>query len=117
MGQWEMLPMEQVKQQYPQAYRQRGQQIARFCPPDGESFVQCQQRSVAALQQIAAWQPTGSVCVIVAHAGVNRCLLSWIRQQPLEQLLTIAQPYGCITPLIWDGMWRAGQSILCPMQV
>lgn len=33
MGQWEMLPMAQVKQQYPQAYWQRGQQIAQFCPP------------------------------------------------------------------------------------
>lgn len=117
MGQWEMLPMAQVKQQYPQAYWQRGKQIAQFCPPGGESFVQCQQRSIAALQQIAAWQPAGNACVIVAHAGVNRCLLSWIGQQPLEQLLTIAQPYGCITPLIWDGMWRAEQSILCPVQV
>ncbi len=38
MGQWEMLSMEQIKQQQPALYEQRGQCFASFCPPGGESF-------------------------------------------------------------------------------
>lgn len=106
MGQWEMLPMEYVRDTQAEAYQLRGEQIDIFCPPGGESFVQCQRRSVAAIQKLFAAQKPGTAIVIVAHAGVNRCLLSWIQNQPLRDLMTIAQPYGCVTELRWaNGVW------------
>ncbi|MGM9525468.1 MAG: histidine phosphatase family protein [Peptococcaceae bacterium] len=116
MGQWEMLPMEQIRTQQPEAYRLRGEYLDTFCPPDGESFAQCQQRSVAAFQQIVEQMVPGSAVVIVAHAGVNRCLLSWISGQPLKQLLSIPQPYGCVTALTWQGQnWQVGPLVHCPV--
>lgn len=116
MGQWEMIPIESIRATQPEAYRLRGEQIDTFCPPDGESFAQCQQRSVAAFQQIVEQMVPGSAVVIVAHAGVNRCLLSWVSGQPLKQLLSIPQPYGCVTTLIWQGQnWQVGPLVHCPV--
>ncbi len=112
MGQWELLSMEQIKQQQPALYEQRGQCFASFCPPGGESFLQCQQRSVLALQQIADSQLEGTACVLVTHAGVIRCLLSWATQQPLQQMFSFQVPYGSITALILQGAeWRIGPQI------
>ena len=116
MGQWEMIPIESIRATQPEAYRLRGEQIDTFCPPDGESFAQCQQRSVAAFQQIVEQMVPGSAVVIVAHAGVNRCLLSWVSGQPLKHLLSIPQPYGCVTTLIWQGQnWQVGPLVHCPV--
>lgn len=116
MGQWEMIPIESIRATQPEAYRLRGEQIDTFCPPDGESFAQCQQRSVAAFQQIVEQMVPGSAVVIVAHAGVNRCLLSWVSGQPLKQLLSIPQPYGCVTTLTWQGQnWQVGPLVHCPV--
>lgn len=116
MGQWELLPIAQIKQQQPEAYALRGQQMDTFCPPDGENFLQCQQRSVAAFQQIADVQSRETTSIIVAHAGVNRCILSWIQQQPLRELLSIAQPYACVTELLQaDGAWQIRRQITCPI--
>ena len=113
MGQWEMLSMEQIKQQQPALYEQRGQCFASFYPPGGESFLQCQQRSVLALQQIADSQLEGTACVLVTHAGVIRCLLSWAAQQPLQQMFSFQVPYGSITALILQGAeWRIGPQII-----
>lgn len=116
LGQWELLPIEQIKRQQPTLYQRRGQLIDRFCPPDGESFLQCQRRSVKAFQQIADGQPVGGASIVVAHAGVNRCILSWLKQQPLRELLSIPQPYACVTEVRQaDEQWRIGRSILCPL--
>ena len=102
MGSWEMLPMEKIKSEQPGLYQQRGEQIDIFCPPDGESFIQCQARNINAFQDITASLHCGETAVIVAHAGVNRCLISWLTGQPLKNLLTISQPYACVTKLIWE---------------
>lgn len=116
MGQWELLPMHHVKEQQPEAYRQRGAEIDTFCPPQGESFVQCQKRSVAAVQQITAQQKPGTAIVIVAHAGVNRCLISWMQNQPLKELLTIPQPYACITEMTeQNDIWQITSKTECPI--
>lgn len=116
MGEWEMQPISQIRLLQGEAYQLRGQELDTFCPPGGENFLHCQQRSIKALQQIAETQGEGKTSIIVAHAGVNRCILSWIQQQPLRQLLCFTQPYGCITELLlFQQSWMIGQQILCPL--
>lgn len=116
MGQWEMVPMEQVKKEQPEAYYLRGEQMDIFCPPDGESFAECQKRSVKAFQDLTDNQKADSSIMIVAHAGVNRCVLSWILQKPLKNLLAIPQAYACVTKLIeQDGIWQIADYIECPV--
>lgn len=116
MGQWELLPIAQLRQQQPELYQQRGAQMDSFCPPEGECFLQCQQRSVAAFQQLVECQFPGTACVVVAHAGVNRCILSWIQQRSLRKLLSIPQPYACVIPLrIRGAQWSVRPMIECPV--
>ena len=117
MGSWEMLPIEKLKSEQPEAYRLRGEQMDTFRPPGGESFAECQERIVAAFQNIASQQKPGSSVIIVAHAGVNRCLLSWILKTPLKDLLAIPQPHACITKLTeTDGVWQIADAIECPVK-
>lgn len=117
MGSWEMLPMEKIKSEQPGLYQQRGEQIDIFCPPDGESFIQCQARNINAFQDITASLHCGETAVIVAHAGVNRCLISWLTGQPLKNLLTISQPYACVTKLTeTDSVWQITDAIECPVK-
>lgn len=117
MGTWEMVSMEQKKNEQPEIYQLRGEQIDTFCPPEGESFIQCQQRSTAAFQNISVKMNPGEAVILVAHAGVNRCLISWITGQPLKNLLTISQPYACVTKLTeTDGVWQITDAIECPVK-
>lgn len=117
MGTWEMVSMEQIKNEQPEIYQLRGEQIDTFCPPEGESFIQCQTRNIKAFQDITTSLHYGETAVIVAHAGVNRCLISWITGQPLKNLLTISQPYACITKLTeTDGVWQITDAIECPVK-
>lgn len=117
MGSWEMLPIEKLKSEQPEVYRLRGEQMDTFRPPGGESFAECQERIVAAFQNIASQQKPGSSVIIVAHAGVNRCLLSWILKTPLKDLLAIPQPHACITKLTeTDGVWQIADAIECPVK-
>jgi len=45
--------------------------------------------------------------LIVAHAGINRVLLSRIQQLPLDELLLIPQDYCCLNVIGWqDGCRR-----------
>ena len=40
--------------------------------------------------------------IIVAHAGVNRMILSRILGLEINEMLSIEQPYACINELTWD---------------
>ncbi len=104
MGEWEGLTFEEIRSRYPAAYRERGLDMARFCPPGGESFVSCQQRALRALEKIRA-EENGPV-VVLAHAGINRALISWKENRPLENLLQIPQGYGSV--YTWEDPVFAG---------
>ena len=117
MGDWEMVPMERIKEEQPEAYRLRGEQMDTFCLPNGENFAECQKRSVKAFLNITNKQKPGTAIVIVAHAGVNRCLLSWVLQTPLNNLLAIPQTHACITKMTEiDGSWQITDAIECPVK-
>ena len=105
MGDWEGLSFSEIKERYPQEYEARGRDIARFCPPGGESFLDCQKRAVRAFERIR-WESRGNV-IVVAHAGVNRSLISWLEKRELKRLLEIPQEYGAVythQDYIFDGM-------------
>jgi alpha-ribazole phosphatase len=94
MGDWEDLSFEEIKRNDPEAYRQRGLDFSGFSPPNGESFSQCQARGKKAFLDIAA-QTKGNAA-IVAHAGINRVLICWLRQMKIDDLFSLPQPYGCL---------------------
>ncbi len=100
LGSWEGRPFDYIKRHFPEEYQRRGLHIDSFIPPEGESFYQLQQRVIPAFDAIA--NATAGNILIVAHAGVNRVILSKLLGMSLRRILDISQPYGCINELTWD---------------
>ena len=94
LGGWEGLTFRRVKERWPEAFRQRGTEMARFRPPGGESFLDLQQRVVPVFEQ--AVDQAGGSLLMVAHAGVNRMILCHLLGMPPENLFRIAQDDGAM---------------------
>jgi alpha-ribazole phosphatase len=95
MGAWEGLVRREVAESQPDAYQQRGNDIANFRPPGGESFADVACRVLPFWRTITESEWTGTRA-IAAHAGVNRVILCHILGMPLDNLFRIAQPPGCL---------------------
>lgn len=91
LGAWEGLTVAEVCSRFPGEYEQRGQDLEHFRPQGGESFGDLATRCCSALLTLAQQFP--APLLVVAHAGVNRVLLSRMRDQPLQRLLEIPQNY------------------------
>ena len=100
MGDWENVAMSQIKEQYPKLYAQRGDDLEYFTPPNGESFHDMAKRVRDAFDAITH-HATGTI-LIVAHAGVNRMILTHLFGIEINDMFSIAQPFACINELMWD---------------
>lgn len=98
MGDWEGKAFADVAKLYPKWFKQRGNDIAYFRPPNGESFADCCNRVVPIFDRIL--QSPGTNLLIVGHAGVNRVLLCNLLGMPLANLFRIAQDYCCINIIV-----------------
>ncbi|MDR2821134.1 MAG: histidine phosphatase family protein [Desulfovibrio sp.] len=94
LGLWQGLTPAEVERAFPGQYAQRGQDMAGFCPPEGESFFCVQRRALAALERWRKRCPDG-ILLVAAHAGVNRTLLARYLALPLAELQRIPQHYAC----------------------
>lgn len=100
MGQWEGKSFKYIKTFFPQEFKKRGENIADFIPPGGESFKQLAER-VMPIYKAVTENPQGNL-LIVAHAGVNRVILSNILSMSLENIFQLEQQYGCINEIYYD---------------
>ena len=103
LGTWEGLSVTEVQARYPGAYEARGLDLARFRPEGGESFSDVAARAWPALLALAQESEKAAAAqkpmLVVAHAGVNRVLLARAAGLPLDELLSIPQPYGALSSL------------------
>lgn len=97
MGDWDGMYFDDIKKEFPEEYRRRGADFAGFCPPNGESFADCQKRAQDALHFIL--ESTDGNIAVVAHAGFNRALICGICRIDLNKLFSIPQPFGCVNIL------------------
>ncbi|BHH81865.1 alpha-ribazole phosphatase [Desulforhopalus sp. 52FAK] len=93
LGCWEGLTISEIKEKFPGEYEKRGEDMAGYRPPGGESFTDLLLRSKQVLQHII--EETVSQSVVVSHAGVNRVLLCHILGMPLQNMFRLEQGYGC----------------------
>ncbi len=100
LGAWEGLTVDEVKDRFPGAYEQRGADLEFFRPPGGESFGDLLARCYPVLLALVNVSP--GPLLVVAHAGVNRVLLSRVQQRPLQQLLDIPQDYCGVNVLSYN---------------
>ena len=100
MGDWENVPMVQIKSEYPFLYDQRGRDLEYFRPPHGESFHDMAKRVRDAFDAITH-HATGTI-MIVAHAGVNRMILTRLLGIAINDMFSLEQPYACVNVLTLD---------------
>jgi len=99
LGTWEGLTVDEIRKRYPGAYEQRGENFE-FFRPEGkgaESFADLACRCYPAL--LALTKNHSGPLLVVAHAGVNRVLLSRLQKLPLQKLLEIPQEYCAVNIL------------------
>ncbi|MBU3917347.1 alpha-ribazole phosphatase [bacterium] len=94
LGKWDGLVMSDIRQRYPQEWKERGEKIDTFCPPGGESFSDLYQRVIPAYEEIAS-ETDGNI-LIVGHAGVNRMILCHVLGMPIINLFRVTQDYGAL---------------------
>lgn len=115
LGEWEGLSKEEVQRIYPGAYEERGQDMAGYRPPKGESFQDLLDRVRPFAQEAFA---SRSLTLAVTHAGVIRVLSCWATQNPLQRLFDFSPAPGSMTMIqqrkdgvhlitsgMWDKMW------------
>lgn len=94
LGLWQGMTRAEIESTWPGAYAARGQDMAHYCPPEGESFMQAQRRALAALARWRRAYP-GATLLVVSHAGIIGTLLAHYLALPLRHVLQIPQHYGC----------------------
>ena len=94
LGLWQGMTKAEIERTWPGAYAARGQDMAHFCPPQGESFMQAQRRALAALARWRRAYPCATL-LVVSHAGIIGSLLAHYMALPLRHVLQIPQYYGC----------------------
>lgn len=89
LGAWENRTFGEIRRSHPDQWHARGNDLAGFRPPGGESFEDLRRRVVPAVRAIME-SAAGNV-LAVAHAGVNRVLLCDLLEIPLQRLFGLAQ--------------------------
>ena len=97
LGAWEGLSLAEVQARFPGEYEQRGQDLAAYRTPGGESFSEVADRACPALADLA--RDRSGPLLVVAHMGVNRAVLSRLLGRPLALLLDIPQAYLAVNVL------------------
>lgn len=92
LGNWDGREMAAIRASSPREWEKRGQNLAGYRPPGGESFADLALRVIPVFEEIEA-AIEGQV-LIVGHAGVNRVLLCHVLGMPLENLFRLGQDYG-----------------------
>lgn len=94
MGAWEGKSFQEIREQEPDEFAARGKDIANYRPPEGESFLDLQERVLPIFNGIIE-KSDGNIA-IVAHGGVNRVILCYLMNIPLNDIFSIRQNYGAI---------------------
>jgi len=101
MGDWEGKPFSEIKRTDSDAYEKRGAEIDRFTPPNGESFLDLQQRVMPAFNKIIQEEAAENI-IILGHSGVNRVILTTIFGLNLKDILKLSLPYGSVKKIYYD---------------
>jgi alpha-ribazole phosphatase len=94
-GAWEGLTFAEIMAQYPAELEERFKDLANFRIPGGESLKDIKARALPPLRELLA-RHDGAAFLLVAHAGVNRVILSEAMGLPLDRLFRLDQNYGCL---------------------
>ena len=115
LGDWDGRPMSEIQTADPDSWQARGEDIAHFRPPYGESFEDVHKRAVPVFNKLI--NHSDPELIVVAHAGVNRVILCHLLGMPLEFLFRIGQDYACLNVLETSPNRLRARSINVPCPV
>lgn len=101
MGDWDGKTFSEIRAKYPKEFEERGEDIAYYSPPQGESFSDCYKRVIPIFEILAKSDDT--TILIVGHAGVNRVILCHVLGIPLANVFRLEQRYGCLNLICMEG--------------
>ena len=101
-GELEGRAYEEIAVSDPSLYRAWMERPTAVRFPGGESYSDLRERVLAALAEIRAEHPD-SVVTLVAHGGVIRVILASALALPDDEIFRLAQDYGGISIVEWDG--------------
>jgi len=94
-GAWEGLSFTEISERYPAELEARFRDLTSFRIPGGESLTDVRARVLPRLNDLIHTHHAQAF-IIVAHAGVNRVILSEALGLPLDHLFRLDQNYGCL---------------------
>ena len=94
-GEWEGLSFQEIAEHYPDDLNARFRDLPNFRIPGGESLMDVRNRVAPLLEELLE-QHRGQNFLIVAHAGVNRLILSEALELSLHHIFRLDQNYGCL---------------------
>lgn len=94
-GAWEGLSFTEIAERYPAELEARFRDLTSFRIPGGESLLDVSARVLPRLSDLIN-RHLEEAFIIVAHAGVNRVILSEALGLPLDHLFRLDQNYGCL---------------------
>ena len=102
-GEWEGLPLEEIKERFDNGYRKWASDPGVFVPRGGEAMAQLQVRVVKRLKEIGK-KEDGKTVLIGSHSSVIRALLCYIQSLPLTKMKNTPWVVnGSIAELDYDG--------------
>jgi len=94
-GAWEGLTFGEILEQYPSQLEARLRDLPSFRIPGGESLEDVEARALPRLRELLG-RHRDAAFLIVAHAGINRVILSEAMDLSLNHLFRLEQNYGCL---------------------
>jgi len=101
IGKWDGMSFADIKVKYPQEYKDRGENLEHYIVEGGESMAMCRDRAFSELWNTIN-ESEGNI-IIIAHAGVNRTILSAILGINVKESFLYRHEYGSINLLLYDG--------------
>jgi len=97
-GELDGLNYAEAHQRFPGESRAWYHDLAGYRLPGAETMSEVQERAWAALEAVVAGHP-GTTVAVQAHGAVNRLILARVLDLAIDQILTLAQDYGCLNIL------------------
>lgn len=92
-GIWEGLSFQEIMDRYPEELQQRFTDLANYRIPGGESLADLQTRVLPQLTALCQ-RHAGEAFLVVAHAGINRVILSQALNLDLQYIFHLDQTYA-----------------------
>ena len=92
LGEWEGRGYDEVRTEFKEIYEARGAKFASVAPPGGENFIQLQQRTVPAFEELRAAFP-GENLMIVAHGAAIWSIMAHYLRLDLNDMFFFTQDY------------------------